>query len=492
MENRFSNGYALIIGVNQNEDKKWALKDIEKDVSALEGVLKHPKRCAYKNVEVLLGPKSTRKGIIDGLIKLKKMVDEDSSGNATVIVYYSGHGVRDGEMYYLIPYDMPTGLGNSAAIKTGGLEAEVFAEAIDSLVPQRLLVILDCCQAGGMDIKGTKGFVNSAIPPQLFISGDETKSVVDGAKGIETLSQDSGRAVLSSSKAEQPSSIRKDQKMSIFTYHLIEALTGHAQPQEGATSVLVSDIMSHVHRHVPLTAKQDWNREQEPHSVVSGNFHVALLLGGDGLAKGHSAPDPLEPLKAVHIGPKFESSPDSVGIQITGNVGEFTGKKHRGDILYDKAKKVETHHHGPGTKGNKSLSDSRSKQEASRLLENDTELSDKVEPSETSEPLSKQQGVEQNYLIGQEVIDKAFKPVLQRLFSISEARASRPELLHIFNLSAELARGNRADKKQVVTQVEELLEIAPEIENEIKQLFEFQEFKHLIPASLLSGKRRQH
>jgi hypothetical protein len=87
--------------------------------------------------------------------------------------------------------------------------------------------------------------------------------------------------------------------MSIFTYHLIEALTGHARPAEGAREVLVSDVMSHVHRRVPQSARADWGADQTPDYRVSGNFPVALLLGGQGLDKGRPAPDPLEPLPAA-------------------------------------------------------------------------------------------------------------------------------------------------------------------------------------------------
>ncbi len=102
--------------------------------------------------------------------------------------------------------------------------------------------------------------------------------------------------MLSSSTGEQPSYIRKDERMSIFTFHLIEALTGHAQPQEGATEVLVSDVMSHVHRRVPESVRAECGPyvKQTPDSQVSGNFPVALLLGGRGLSKGEPAPDPLE------------------------------------------------------------------------------------------------------------------------------------------------------------------------------------------------------
>ena len=119
-----------------------------------------------------------------------------------------------------------------------------------------------------------------------------------GAKGLESLAQGRGRAVLSSSTGEQRSYLRRDRRMSIFTYHLIEALTGHAQPQEGAREVLVSDVMSYVYRRVPETARADWGAgvEQTPDYRVNGNFPVALL--GDTPAQPLNSRPPLSKLKA--------------------------------------------------------------------------------------------------------------------------------------------------------------------------------------------------
>jgi len=102
--------------------------------------------------------------------------------------------------------------------------------------------------------------------------------------------------VLSSSQGSQRSYVRDDRLMSVFTYHLIEALTGHAQPQEGATEVLVSDVMGHVYRRVTEYAKTQLGMVQQPDFQISGNFPVALLLGGKGLSKGKTPPDPLKDL----------------------------------------------------------------------------------------------------------------------------------------------------------------------------------------------------
>jgi hypothetical protein len=154
-----------------------------------------------------------------------------------------------------------------------------------------------------------------------------------GGKGLEQLALGKGRAVLSSSSGEESSYMRKDGQMSIFTYHLIEALTGHAQPQEGATEVLVSDLMSYVWRHVPQSARADWGAEQTPDYQVGGNFPVALLLGGQGWSKGQPAPDPLgaieeeaETMRTIDTG-----GGDFVGRDKTVHGDEVRGDKVMGD-----------------------------------------------------------------------------------------------------------------------------------------------------------------
>ena len=174
-------------------------------------------------------------------------------------------------------------------------------------------MVLDCCHAAGMGVKDLtplpSGYVGAAVVPSLLMEEGEASvdPVAKGTKGIEELAQGRGRAVLSSSTGEQSSWIRKDRQMSVFTYHLIEALTGHAEPEEGAKEVLVSDVMGHVYRHVSRSVAADWGAEQTPDYQVSGNFPVALLLGGKGLSKGLPAPDPLE-MSAVETIPSYQAT----------------------------------------------------------------------------------------------------------------------------------------------------------------------------------------
>lgn len=333
--NSYSQGYALIIGVDQHSVPGLSLPDVKKDVDALHNILIHPERCGYpdKQVKRLLGEEATRGNILDGLAWLQDKVEEDD--NATAIIYYSGHGWRNAEkQYYLIPHD--TKVNNNVPRTSSALSASEFNEEITALTPQRLMVILDCCHAAGMDTKGLESLEDKGqfegIPASLFLPNGqwiEDDSGLESTKSLEPLTKGKGRAVLSSCQAHEQSYMRKDGAMSIFTYHLIEALTGHAQPQGGDTEILVSDLLGYVHRQVPKTAQVDRSRDQHPEGKSDGIFPVALLLGGKGIADSAPAPDPLALAPTPAAAPIYNISTDS-GAVITGNVdtggGDFVGR----------------------------------------------------------------------------------------------------------------------------------------------------------------------
>lgn len=295
MSKRFANAYALLIAVDENKEASAALPAVGADARALHDLLVHPQRCAYApdHVRLLTGSQSTRAAILDGLDWLGECLAAASDGQATVLIYFSGHGHAEGGEHYLIPYDLKLRHIASSAIR-----AADFAADVERLAPCRLLVVLDCCHAAGMGVKGaaeSPRIAAAAVPPTLFLPDDKALPA-----GLEQ-EQGQGRAVLSSCAAAQRSWVRADGRMSIFTYHLLEALSGHAQAQGGAAEVLVSDLLGHVRRRVPDSARADHRAEQTPEQRLTGdNFPVALVLGGDGLSKGQAAPDPLAAVAFHH------------------------------------------------------------------------------------------------------------------------------------------------------------------------------------------------
>ena len=187
MPERFENGYALLIGVDENRVAEWALPGAGRDVTALQGVLTDPERCAYpvEQVRVVRGKEATRQGILDGLAWLEECVRGRT--NATAVVYYTGHGWRDAEAdaasFYLIPCDVREG-----QVRSRALRAADFVEAVSVLRPQRLLAVLDCCHAGGMGIKGEialpPGYAGAAFAPSLLVGKEGGKALGPGEEGL--------------------------------------------------------------------------------------------------------------------------------------------------------------------------------------------------------------------------------------------------------------------------------------------------------------------
>ena len=303
MTEQFEHGYAVIIGVDENNISPWSLPVVKTDVRELYRVLVHPARCGYlqDNVRFLSGVQSTRTQILDSLDWLQKKVEVDS--DATAIVYYSGHGKLDktSAQYYLVPYD----IASPDRIYDDAITAHSINARIANLKPKRLLVILDCCHSDGMDVKdidfsmATETLSSTSFPVGL----SAIKGIPDydpQAKDITLLASGEGRAILNSSQGSEKSYIRKDGKMSIFTYHLIEALTGHAPQQDEDDKVVdVGELMSYVTHHVSKTANNE-GRKQTPVMRTTGIFPVALLMGGEGLSKSAEPPNPYAPLPEIN------------------------------------------------------------------------------------------------------------------------------------------------------------------------------------------------
>jgi len=176
------------------------------------------------------------------------------------------------------------------------------------------------------DLEGSQ-----AIPASIFLPDGQSaeKGFSTDSKSLVALGEGQGRAVLSSSQASEQSYMREDGAMSIFTYHFIEALTGHAQPQGGATEVLVSDVLSYIHRQVPVSA-QARGCTQTPQARLDGIFPISLLLGGKGLSVGASAPNPIDEPSMPSQGGVIYNVNTGGGANITGNVntggGDFVGR----------------------------------------------------------------------------------------------------------------------------------------------------------------------
>ncbi|BAZ25514.1 peptidase C14 caspase catalytic subunit p20 [Kalymmatonema gypsitolerans NIES-4073] len=316
MSDKFTHGYALLIGVGESAYRDLSLPVTVKDTQAIYAALIDSELCAYpddkEHIRVLNNQEATKAAILDGLNWLKGKAESDP--NATVFVYYSGHGWVDKKtkLYYLLQHDIkPTKMASSA------LAAETFTDALRQIQAERLLVVVDSCHAAGMA-------TSKEADLELEEEFDDFIRIAPSKGLIEELKQGKGRVVFTSSEGEQKSLWIKDN--SIYTYHFLEALQG-AGNKPGDTEVRVSNLMNHLGKTVPESARK-LDKEQTPQfDMTGGDFVIAKLRGGKGLPdKGW---DEVKPQATDKIN-KIAETINQYGKFIT-NINEAHGI-HIGDV----------------------------------------------------------------------------------------------------------------------------------------------------------------
>ena len=266
---KFEHGYALIVGVGQSAYSAWSLPVTVKDAKVLVSVLTDPSLCAYPasddHMRLLVDEGATRANIRHGLEWLAQCAKADRE--ATVVVYFSGHGWTASKSggYYLIPHDV-----NPFDIPASALSRVEFTGLLRGIDARRFLVFLDTCHAGGMATAKDDAALSL---PQPFIQAGFPKDLA------RDLAQGQGRAVFASSRGDERSCVRRDRSMSIYTYHLVEALQG-AGNRSGDTVVRLSNLVTHLSLTVPESARELGGARQTPfYDWSTEDFAVALVRG---------------------------------------------------------------------------------------------------------------------------------------------------------------------------------------------------------------------
>lgn len=265
----FQHGYALLIGVGEvAQHPRLSLPVTVNDANALQAAFTDPQRCAYPahQVRLLTNAGASLPAIREGLAWLAHCAQYDPE--STVIVYFSGHGVRTpDERYALVVADTHPQIPSSL------LWHDELTQLVRAISARRLLVLLDACHAAGM----TPAKDAPLLPGANYTKAAPAPDLLAG------LAQGRGRAVLSASGVDQSSYYVPGEPLSIFTRHLLDALSGVAS-RPGDTTVSLAVVQRHVGTAVPAEVRRRYNAEQTPWIDQSGeDFPLALLIGGKGL-----------------------------------------------------------------------------------------------------------------------------------------------------------------------------------------------------------------
>lgn len=230
---RFRQGHALIIGTGDP-----GIEVTERDAQALHALLVDESKAGYPAAQarLLVGAKATRTAILQELDALVARVNQDPDGDTTVLIYFSGHGLRsEGSPpnYFLIPHGYAVG-----AEATTAISGSEFSERIAAIKSRKLMVFLDCCHAAG--VPKAPGLRPAAIPPDLE----------------RQLGLGSGLVIVASSRDDEKSYTATP--YSVFTACLMEALGGRGSTDQYAR---VLNVLAYLMQEVP-------RRHSQQHPVV--------------------------------------------------------------------------------------------------------------------------------------------------------------------------------------------------------------------------------
>ncbi|MBX9258972.1 caspase family protein [Desmonostoc muscorum CCALA 125] len=258
----FTNGYALLIGIGAD------LPITVQDAAALKDVLIDQSRAAYppQQVTLLTETSATRQNILAAFDQIITQVNQNP--DATVIIYYSGHGgrIQRTNEYFLVPFGYDPSERPDTAIS--GVE---FTQKIEAITARKLVVFLDCCHAGGVPALKEPGetFVKSPLPPEL----------------LNILGTGSGRVVVASSREDEYS--YTGQPYSAFTDCLLEALQGKAAVnKDGYARIL--DILIYLFERVPKKASGPQHPFVNKVLDLGDNFALCYYAGGSKFLSGET------------------------------------------------------------------------------------------------------------------------------------------------------------------------------------------------------------
>ena len=247
--------HVMAIGINQYKNPSlnlnYAFEDAE---SFLKLVKQRGKKLFNKTVVYSLFNEEATKANI--LAKLDEII-QSANPQDVFFFYYAGHGsMVDGDFYFIPTENIR--LYDIELLADEAIQAGLLQQKFAHISALKQMVVIDACQSGGStELLATRG------------ASEE--------KAMAQLSRSSGVHVLAASGSEQFATEFKELGHGLFTYVLLEALSGKADgaPKDG--KVTIYELKAYIDSQVPEYSSQFKGKPQYPVTYSKGqDFPVTL------------------------------------------------------------------------------------------------------------------------------------------------------------------------------------------------------------------------
>ncbi|UBF25469.1 GUN4 domain-containing protein [Kovacikia minuta CCNUW1] len=219
---------ALLIGVSDYESGLDSLPGTQADIRAMQGVLQNPAIGGFDTVYLLPDPELTQMQY-----EIEKLFSENRSRDDLILLYFSGHGVRDdnGSLYFATRTTQKNSQGR--IFTSTAVPASFIQHCMSQSRSKRQVLILDSCFSGAFakDMKAKQA--DEIIDVKAQLGGE-------------------GRAVLTSSTATQVS--YEKEGASIYTRYLVQGLETGAADLDNNGQITVDELHEYAREKVQEAA----------------------------------------------------------------------------------------------------------------------------------------------------------------------------------------------------------------------------------------------
>ena len=249
--------HLIVVGVNTYKNPKYNLNYALADATSFSEVITVGSKNLFSNTNSIFikNEEATKEGITAAFEKIKAAAKPQD----LFIFYYAGHGtMNDKNEFFLVPYDVTQIYGNDGALAQNGFSSALLKQMSKDIKAQKQLFILDACHSAAAleAVAGARG-----APEE---------------KAIAQLARATGTYWLTASSSDQYASEFSQLGHGSFTYCLLQAFKGDANPSDKKLTVKILD--AYLQTKVPEITQKYKGTAQYPASYGYGNDFPILIV----------------------------------------------------------------------------------------------------------------------------------------------------------------------------------------------------------------------
>lgn len=249
--------HLVVVGINAYKNPKYNLNYASADATSFSEAITSGSKDLFTKTNTIFikDAEATKEGMAAAFEKVKATAKPQD----LFIFYYAGHGViNDKNQFFLVPHDVTQLYGNDNALEQRGFSANELQQLSKNIKAQKQLFILDACQSAG------------ALNAVVSARGAAEE------KAISQLARSTGTYWLTASSSEQFASEFSQLGHGSFTYCLLQAFNGDANPNDKQLTVKMLD--AYLQTKVPEVTQKYKGTVQYPVSYSYGNDFPIIMI----------------------------------------------------------------------------------------------------------------------------------------------------------------------------------------------------------------------